>query len=144
MRNHGDYTDNDRHVGDLGNIQANQDGTATISIIDNEVKLMGFHSVVGRSCVIHAGEDDLGKGGNEESKKTGNSGARIACGVIGVAWLLNKDSFNLKISCGVGPSCSGELDGAICQWPLPSSQLSLSPWRSHQSEKESAYKWALS
>ena len=42
----------------------------------------GEYSVVGRSVMIHADEDDLGKGGHELSLTTGNAGARIACGEI--------------------------------------------------------------
>ena len=30
------------------------------------------------------GEDDLGRGGHETSKTTGNAGGRAACGVIGL------------------------------------------------------------
>jgi Cu-Zn family superoxide dismutase len=37
-----------------------------------------------RTVVCHAGTDDLGKGGNEESLKTGNAGGRPACGMIPV------------------------------------------------------------
>ncbi len=47
--------------------------------------LFGPYSVIGRSCVLHKKTDDLGEGGDEESKKTGNAGARIACGVIGLS-----------------------------------------------------------
>ena len=74
-----------RHVGDLGNVLASDDGTAKYSRLDHQVNLFGAFSVVGRSCVLHRNEDDLGQGGNEESLKTGNAGARIACGVIGLA-----------------------------------------------------------
>ena len=40
---------------------------------------------LGRTMVIHADVDDLGKGGHNLSKATGNAGGRLACGVIGLA-----------------------------------------------------------
>ena len=82
-KNHGGINDKDRHVGDLGNIKADKNGVVSITIKDKLVKLRGKYSVIGRSIVIHDKEDDLGKGGNSESLKTGNAGKRIACGVIG-------------------------------------------------------------
>lgn len=70
------------HVGDLGNITASEDGVADFTIKADRVNLVGDDSVVGRSIVVHSDEDDLGQGGDEESLKTGNSGDRVACGVI--------------------------------------------------------------
>ncbi|OJD35006.1 superoxide dismutase [Diplodia corticola] len=84
-KGHGAPTDEDRHVGDLGNIKTDGQGNAVGSTTDKLVKLIGAESIVGRTVVCHAGTDDLGKGGNEESKKTGNAGPRPACGVIGIS-----------------------------------------------------------
>ncbi|EPT05327.1 hypothetical protein FOMPIDRAFT_1156103 [Fomitopsis schrenkii] len=82
---HGAPTDVSRHVGDLGNVQSDAQGEAKFTIEDSLVTLNGPLSVVGRSIVLHTGTDDLGKGDNEESLKTGNAGGRAACGVIGIA-----------------------------------------------------------
>ena len=81
---HGGPDDEDRMVGDLGNIEANEEGIAYVHLEDRLLKLIGPHSVIGRSIIVKAGEDDLGKGGHELSSTTGNSGARIAGGVIGI------------------------------------------------------------
>ena len=74
-----------RMVGDLGNIEADESGTATVKIEDSMVKLFGPHSVIGRSLVVCAAADDTGRGGQEASLTTGNAGPRIAFGVIGIA-----------------------------------------------------------
>ena len=82
--NHGGPDSQVRHVGDLGNLQTDASGNAKGTIEDKYIKLIGPESVLGRMVVVHAGTDDLGQGGNEESLKTGNAGGRAACGVIGV------------------------------------------------------------
>merc|ERR1711874_529096 len=79
---HGGPEDSYRHVGDLGNIIAGDDGVAVIDMEDSQVTLNGLNSVIGRGVVIHAGRDDMGKGGDEGSLKTGNAGGRVACAVI--------------------------------------------------------------
>jgi len=78
--NHGDLDNG--HVGDLGNVVAGTDGIADFTLVAKRVDLTGDRSVVGRSIVIHSNADDLGKGGDAESLKTGNAGDRLACGVI--------------------------------------------------------------
>jgi len=84
-KTHGAPEDENRHVGDLGNVTADKDGKVSTKITDNHIKLTGPNSVIGRSVVIHADTDDLGKGGHELSPTTGNAGGRLACGVIGVS-----------------------------------------------------------
>jgi Cu-Zn family superoxide dismutase len=82
--NHGGPKSSDRHAGDLGNIKTDDNGCAKYSFRDNIIKLHGRANIIGRGLVIHADPDDLGLGGHELSKTTGNSGKRIACAVIGI------------------------------------------------------------
>ena len=67
---HASPTDKVRHAGDLGNITADSDGVAVVDIVDHMIPLHGPQTIVGRSIVVHEKQDDLGKGGNEESLKT--------------------------------------------------------------------------
>lgn len=83
-KNHGGLKDDVRHVGDLGNITTDNQGKCSMKFHDGMIKLSGeTQNIIGRSIVIHEKEDDLGLGNNLESLKTGNSGSRIVCSVIG-------------------------------------------------------------
>lgn len=68
-----------RHVGDLGNIIALDDGTAHFEWVDTKITFSGKHSIIGRAVIIHQGEDVY------VSQPTGDAGARIGGGVIGIA-----------------------------------------------------------
>lgn len=72
-------TPGDRHTGDLGNIFINNNPFEAVYYL-NDVKVQ---DVYGRSVIVHADEDDYGKGGKEDSLTTGHAGARIACAIIG-------------------------------------------------------------
>ncbi|KAF8585706.1 copper/zinc binding superoxide dismutase, partial [Ramaria rubella] len=83
-QNHGAPQEEVRHVGDLGNVHSDSTGVVTLDILDSQISLNGPYSIVGRTVVIHEGTDDLGKGKNQDSLKTGNAGGRAGCAVIGV------------------------------------------------------------
>jgi superoxide dismutase, Cu-Zn family len=70
----------ERHVGDMGNVEADASGKATLEYVDHQISLTNDQrSAIGRSVVVHAKADDL------KSQPSGDSGARVACGVIGRA-----------------------------------------------------------
>lgn len=65
----------ERHTGDLGNIEVGSYRYRLVGVKPNELW--------GRTLIIHADEDDLGKGSHEDSTTTGHSGARIGCAIFG-------------------------------------------------------------
>jgi Cu-Zn family superoxide dismutase len=69
----------ERHAGDLGNLEASESGVATYDRMDFVLRLSGENSILGRAVIVHAGEDDL------TTQPTGAAGARVACGVIAEA-----------------------------------------------------------
>ncbi|KAL8767823.1 MAG: hypothetical protein Q9209_005817, partial [Squamulea sp. 1 TL-2023] len=72
-KDHGAPSDSVRHVGDLGNFETDGQGNAKGTVNDELIKLIGPESVLGRTFVVHSGTDDLGQGGHEQSKLTGNA-----------------------------------------------------------------------
>ena len=76
---HGAPTDAKHHEGDLGNIQAGADGTASVDYTDSRLDFAGDDSILGRGVIVHEKADDF------KTQPTGNAGGRLACGVIGAA-----------------------------------------------------------
>lgn len=76
---HGAPKGDKHHIGDLGNIEADDSGVAKVDVKADFLKFEGPTSILGRGLIVHAGEDDL------KTQPTGDAGGRVACGVIGVA-----------------------------------------------------------
>ena len=73
-----------RHEGDMGNIEANESGNAHLEYVDDFMTLSGEHSIIGHAVIVHEKEDDF------VTQPTGNAGARVGCGVIGIAKEVKK------------------------------------------------------
>lgn len=86
-RKHGNISDQERHIGDIGNIDFDNTGNGSINIYNNIMTLRGDYSVIGRTCVLHDMEDDFGRGTSPDSQINGHAGGRYACGIIG--WARN-------------------------------------------------------
>jgi superoxide dismutase, Cu-Zn family len=67
-----------RHAGDFGNLESDQNGNADFKLTVDNISLAGrLNPIIGRGLVVHAKVDD-------GSQPSGNAGDRIAVGVIGV------------------------------------------------------------
>jgi Cu-Zn family superoxide dismutase len=76
-KHHGDPATPDHHAGDLPMLVAGADGTARFAALMDGISLeYGPGNILGRGIIIHAMPDDF------TTQPTGNSGARLACGVI--------------------------------------------------------------
>jgi len=81
MRKHGVENPDGPHAGDMQNIVVGSDGTATVSVTTPMGTLRGANGLLdtdGASVVVHAAADDY------KTDPSGNSGARVACGVVRV------------------------------------------------------------
>jgi len=70
--------DIDRITGNLGELEAGDDGKAVFSGLVEQASLQGPYSIVGRSVIVHARAND------PDSPPIGAAGSRLACGVIGL------------------------------------------------------------
>lgn len=74
---HGHPDSAQRHVGDLPMLMADASGDARLDVTLTGLSVSGgSNNVVGRALIVHADPDDF------KTQPTGNSGARVACGVI--------------------------------------------------------------
>jgi Cu-Zn family superoxide dismutase len=75
---HGGPATSPVHEGDMGNLQSNAEGVATLRItLDNiSVGTGQPNDVVGKAVIVHEKADDL------KSQPTGDSGGRVAGGII--------------------------------------------------------------
>jgi Cu-Zn family superoxide dismutase len=74
---HGNHAAGAHHAGDMPNLRADANGVARLVWEDDELAVSaGPASVVGKAVVVHRDPDDY------RSQPAGNSGPRIACGVV--------------------------------------------------------------
>jgi superoxide dismutase, Cu-Zn family len=76
QQKHGAPTDPEHHAGDLGNITADADGSATIAVLGRGLQLVGEAGIENRALIVHGGADDM------TSQPSGNSGSPVGCGTI--------------------------------------------------------------
>lgn len=82
--------DHGEHTGDLSSLLVKRNGTATVRVTTDRFKLDDLSADDGSAVMIHAGPDNFANiparynasGPDEETRETGDSGGRVACGEI--------------------------------------------------------------
>lgn len=75
-RKHGSMNPQGPHEGDLPNLVVGTDGRGAVGVTLPGATMAGLLDADGSAIVVHAGPDDL------LTDPSGNSGARVACGVF--------------------------------------------------------------
>lgn len=75
-KKHGHRNPAGYHMGDLGNVGVGADGKLIVALLVPEATIDGLRDADGAALVLHASADD------EVTDPSGNSGDRIACGVL--------------------------------------------------------------
>jgi Cu-Zn family superoxide dismutase len=74
---HGNPASPDHHTGDIAMLVADASGNASLSMEVGPMSIgSGATDIVGKAVIVHKDPDDYA------TQPTGNSGARVACGVI--------------------------------------------------------------
>jgi Cu-Zn family superoxide dismutase len=86
-KDHGD------HAGDVPSLLVNKDGTGQLQFATDRFRIRDLFDADGSAFIVHGGRDNYANiperytsggvpGPDEETRATGDSGARVACGVI--------------------------------------------------------------
>ena len=73
---HGAWDGPHHHVGDMPQLVADANGTATVSFNSESLQLRGPNSIINKAVIVHRDPDDV------NAQPVGNAGPRLACGVI--------------------------------------------------------------
>jgi superoxide dismutase, Cu-Zn family len=73
---HGHPHQGPHHAGDMPMLETDSYGNARLTAVLTGLTLEGANGIVGKGVIVHVAPDDF------KTQPTGNSGARVACGVI--------------------------------------------------------------
>jgi Cu-Zn family superoxide dismutase len=75
---HGKWDNGAHHLGDIGNIEVQPDGSGTVTLTTDKwtIGTGQPNDIVGKAIIVHEKQDDF------QTQPTGNAGGRVGCGVV--------------------------------------------------------------